>query len=90
MKIEKRLRIKNDLGLHIRPAAAIAKLLAPFSSSVFFAYKKEKVNAKSVMSLLLLMAKKDAWITVTIEGDDAQDAFEVLKKAFETKFEDNL
>jgi phosphocarrier protein len=88
MRLEKELLIKNELGLHIRPAATIAKLVQQYDAQVFFTYENEKVNAKSVMGLLMLMAKKGAKIYVTIEGKDAQKAYEALKKAFENRFEE--
>ena len=61
MRITKKLKIKNDLGLHIRPATYIAKLLQSFKSSVEFTYKSETINARSIMSILTLVAKKNSY-----------------------------
>lgn len=86
MKIVRKLKVKNSLGLHTRPAAAIVKLLQPRKSSVYFTYKNETINARSIMSILMLAAKKNSQIVVTVEGDDASLTIEHLTMAFEQEF----
>lgn len=86
VKLVKKIKVKNDLGLHIRPAAAIVKILQSTKSNVFFTYKKDTINAKSIMSILMLAAKKNSEITITIEGKDAEDIMKKLFEAFEVKF----
>lgn len=86
MKLVKTVKVKNDLGLHIRPAAAIVKLLQPTKCKVFFTYKKEMINAKSIMSILMLAAKKNAYITITVEGQDAKKLMNKLIDYFESGF----
>lgn len=86
VKLLCKVKVKNPLGLHTRPAAAIVKMLQPLKSSVFFTYKNETINARSIMSILMLAAKKNSQITVTIEGDDAETAMELMVRAFEEKF----
>lgn len=86
MKLKKKVQVKNDLGLHIRPAAAITKLLQGFKSKVFFTYNNETVNARSIMAILTLVAKKNADITVTVEGEDAKLLMEQLEAAFNSCF----
>ena len=86
MKLVRKLKVKNPLGLHTRPAAAIVKLLQPRKSSVSFTYKNETINARSIMSILMLAAKKNALIVVTIEGEDAETTMRQLEAAFEQEF----
>jgi phosphocarrier protein len=86
MKLVRKLKIKNRLGLHTRPAAAIVKLLQPFKSSVSFTYRTETINARSIMSILMLAAKKNTQLTITIEGEDASITMERLISAFEAEF----
>ncbi len=86
MKIVRKIKVKNALGLHTRPAASIVKLLQPRKSSVFFTHKNETINARSIMSILMLAAKKNALIEVTIDGEDAELTMEQLVAAFETEF----
>lgn len=82
----RKVKVKNSLGLHTRPAAAIVKLLQPRKSSVFFTYRNETINARSIMSILMLAAKKNTQIDVTIEGEDAETTMELLVQAFENEF----
>lgn len=88
MKVVKNVTVKNKLGLHIRPASAIVQLLKAFQASVFFTYKQETVNARSIMSILKLMAKKNAEITITAEGEDAKGAMKALMQAFKRGFKE--
>ncbi len=89
MKLTKTVKIKNDLGLHIRPAASIVKILKSAKSNVYFTYKKETVNAKSIMSILMLAAKKNANITITVDGKDAEKIMDKLLKGFAKGFGEN-
>ena len=86
MKIIKKLKLQNNLGLHIRPATYIVKLLQPRNSKVSFSYKTERANARSIMSLLMLLAKKNAEIIISVEGNDAKETMNDLKNAFEMQF----
>jgi phosphocarrier protein HPr len=86
VKLVRKVRVKNALGLHTRPATCIVKLLQNCKSDVNFLHKKESINAKSILSILMLAAKKNSQITVTIEGEDAQDVMDRLTLAFETCF----
>lgn len=86
MKLVRKVRVKNALGLHTRPATCIVKLLQNYKSDVNFVYKRESINAKSILSILMLAAGKNSQITVTIEGEDAQEVMELLTIAFETSF----
>ncbi len=86
MKLVCKVKVKNSLGLHTRPAAAIVKLLQPSKSSVLFTYLGETINARSIMSILMLAAKKNSSITITMDGEDAQTTMDHLVEAFEAEF----
>lgn len=85
-KLISKIKVNNLLGLHTRPAAAIVKLLQNSKSEVFFTCKKDTVNAKSILSILMLAARKNTLITITVEGEDADDTMNRLIEAFENKF----
>ncbi|HEY2810226.1 MAG TPA: HPr family phosphocarrier protein [Rhabdochlamydiaceae bacterium] len=85
-KILRKVRVKNPLGLHARPATAIVKLLQTSKSHVTFTYKKETINARSIMSVLMLAATKNALITIIVEGEDAKETMSKLVEVFEMKF----
>ncbi len=86
MKLTCKVKVKNALGLHTRPAAAIVKLLQPRKSSVHFIYKNEKINARSIMSILILAAKKNTQLEIIVEGEDAELTMSQLVAAFDQEF----
>lgn len=86
VKLMRKVRIKNALGLHARPATVIAKLLQGTSSMVTFTYRKETINARSIMSILMLAATKNSQITVVVEGEDAPETMDKIVTAFESQF----
>lgn len=86
MKIVKKLKVKSTMGLHTRPATAIVKLLQNCRSNVFFTYKNDTINAKSILGILMLAAKKNSNITVSVEGEDAEVTMEKLSTAFDGGF----
>lgn len=86
MKVIKKLRVKNDLGLHTRPATMIVQSLRTSKSHVLFTYKKDTVNAKSILSILMLAVQKNASVTITIEGEDAEETMQTLEMIFESRF----
>lgn len=87
-KLTSKVLVKNKMGLHARPATAIVKLLQNCKSEVLFRYKKETINAKSILSILMLAARRNSKITIDVEGEDAEETLAKLIKAFENQFED--
>ena len=85
-KIEKMVKVKNRMGLHVRPASYIAKLLQKKQSKVTLTYKGESVNARSIMGVMILAAPKNAQIRVLVEGEDAKETMRLLVNAFENHF----
>ncbi len=85
-RIVHKVKIKNALGLHVRPAAMLAKLLQGFKSSVSISYRQETIDARSIMSILMLAIKKNSQITLIVEGEDAEEAITKLTAAFEALF----
>jgi phosphocarrier protein HPr len=88
MRLTQKVKVKNALGLHTRPAAVIVRILQSLKSSVHFTYKHETINARSIMSILMLAARKNAQIVITIEGEDAELVMKLLTRAFEEQFGD--
>jgi len=82
------VQVKNKLGLHTRPATVIVKLLQNSKSDVIFKHKKDEVNAKSILSILMLAAQRNSKITIEVEGEDAKETLEKLVQAFENQFEE--
>lgn len=86
VKLIRKVRVKNKQGLHTRPATAIVKLLQNSKSQVRFTCRRETINAKSILSILMLAATRNSFITISIEGEDAEETMEKLVAAFETQF----
>lgn len=87
-RLEKMVKVKNKMGLHVRPASYIVKLLQESESKVTLTYKGESINARSIMSIMILAAPKNAQIKVLVEGSDAEDTMVRLIDAFEKQFEE--
>ena len=85
-KVECKVKVRNQLGLHARPATAIVKLLQGCKSEVTMSYRSETINARSIMSILMLAIKKNAQLHLVAQGEDAEETIEKLVLAFETKF----
>ncbi len=86
MKLTQKVQVKNKLGLHTRPATMIVKLLQNSKCRVEFTCRKETINAKSILSILMLAATRNSNITITVDGDDAEATMERLINAFENGF----
>jgi phosphocarrier protein len=82
----RKVRVKNAMGLHARPATGIVRLLQGTKSIVSFTYRKETINARSIMSILMLAATKNSLITISVEGEDAQETMKKLVDGFENHF----
>ena len=64
----------------------IAKLLQGSKSQVTISYRQETVNARSIMSILMLAIKKNSLVILTVEGEDAEETLKKLVDAFENLF----
>lgn len=85
-KLVRKVRVKNLMGLHTRPATTIVKLLQSCKSEVHFTHKQETISAKSILSILMLAAKRNSCITISVEGEDADTTMQTLVEAFENRF----
>lgn len=72
-------------GLHMRPAAAFAKLARQFRSNVTVARDGQAVNGKSQLELLLLAAEYGTPLVLEVDGDDAGTALEALSELLSTE-----
>lgn len=84
--IQTTLTISNKLGLHARASAKLTKLAASFKSEIFLSRNGRRVNAKSIMGVMMLAAGLGAEIELEVEGLDEQAAAEALKGLVDDKF----
>ena len=78
--------ITDEVGIHGRPAGILVKKCAEFKSKITIACKGKSADAKRIMGVMSLGAKKGDTVEVTIEGDDEAAA----KKALEVFFKENF
>lgn len=79
MIIKRKVKIKNKQGLHARPAAIFVQVANKFNSDIVVSKDDEKVNGKSIMSIMMLAAEYGSTVYITASGDDAHDAVEELE-----------
>ena len=78
--LQKKIKIRNEMGLHLRAAGEFVKEASKYPCDIFVAKDNLKVNAKSIMSVLTLVAGKDSTITIMTEGEQAEEALKNLEK----------
>jgi phosphocarrier protein HPr len=84
--IRRTVFISNKLGLHARASAKLTKLAGGFQSEVFMSRSGRRVNAKSIMGVMMLAAGMGAEVEVEIEGEDEQTAMDAIVAMIEDKF----
>ena len=82
------VEIINKLGLHARASAKLTQLAGRFKSEVWLCRNGRRVNAKSIMGVMMLAAGKGASITVQAEGEDAEAALAAVVKLIADKFDE--
>jgi phosphocarrier protein len=80
------LTIVNKLGLHARASAKLTQVASGFQSEVWLARNGRRVNAKSIMGVMMLAAGKGAAITVEADGADAEAALSAIRALIADKF----
>jgi len=84
--INHKLVVQNTLGIHARPAGHIVNIASSAQSSVDLVYSGQKVNAKSILNLMMLAIEPGAEIEFIINGTDEQKIADDLTELFENKF----
>lgn len=85
-RIETEVEIVNELGLHLRAAAAFARVAESYKSEVSMLRDELRANGKSIISLVTLAAPKGTRIRLIVEGDDAEAAVSALRDLIENRF----
>ena len=78
--------IVNQLGLHARAAAKLTQTAARFASEIWLTRNGRRVNAKSIMGVMMLAAGKGSSIEAETEGADEVEAMEAIEKLIADKF----
>ncbi len=84
--IQKELEIINKLGLHARASAKFTQLASKYKCEVWMSFNKRRVNAKSIMGVMMLAAGKGTKVLLETEGADEQDCFNALEALILDRF----
>ena len=80
--------IINKLGLHARASAKLTQVASGYKCELWLTRNGRRVNAKSIMGVMMLAAGKGASIIIEAEGDDAEAALAALQKLIADKFDE--
>lgn len=78
--------ISNKLGLHARASAKLTKLAGSFPCEVWIARGERRVNAKSIMGVMMLAAGMGSEVVLDTEGDREQEAIDAMLALIADKF----
>ncbi len=84
--IKASITISNKLGLHARASAKLTKLAGSFKSNVFMSRNDRRVNAKSIMGVMMLAAGIGSVVEIEVDGPDEQSALDALTALINDKF----
>ena len=84
--LESEIEIINKLGLHARAAAKLVKIAGSYSSSIEIEKEDQRVNAKSIMSVMMLAASRGNTIKLYVSGEDQDDALNAVTELVNDKF----
>jgi phosphocarrier protein HPr len=84
--IEREFTISNKLGLHARPSAQLTQVASRFGAQVHIARNGRRVNAKSIMGVMMLAAGQGAVVVVDADGPDENEAIEALGQLIRSGF----
>jgi phosphotransferase system HPr (HPr) family protein len=86
MRAEADVVVSNKMGIHARPASMIASLAGKAKSDVFIEKDGDRIDCKSIMSVMMLAAGLNTRMKIIAEGDDAETIVQSLKEVFDNGF----
>ena len=86
--IKQEIEIINKLGLHARASTKLTQTASQFASEIWIEKNGRKVNAKSIMGVMMLAAAKGSSITLEANGADEQAAMNTLKALINNYFDE--
>ena len=83
---QREVEIVNKLGLHARASAKLTQMASKFQSAVFIARNGRRVNAKSIMGVMMLAAGMGSTVELETDGPDEDAAMTTIEALFNDKF----
>ena len=84
--IQSTITISNKLGLHARASAKLTKLAGTFQSEIHMSRNGRRINAKSIMGVMMLAAGMGSEVEIETDGPDEQQAMEALRALIADRF----
>lgn len=84
--IKATVTISNKLGLHARASAKLTKLAGSYPCDVWMARGERRVNAKSIMGVMMLAAGLGSTLEIEVNGEREQEALDALRALINDKF----
>jgi phosphocarrier protein len=84
--LSKAAEIVNKLGLHARAAAKLTHIASGFKSEIWLSRSGWRVNAKSIMGVMMLAAGQGTSVLIEAKGDDAEQAIAAITRLIAEKF----
>ena len=86
MEIVSKVKILNQLGLHLRAAVQLVTASSKFKCRILIRNRHRQADCKSILNLIALAASYGTEVTLTFKGEDAQNAQAVIQNLFLTRF----
>ena len=87
--IEEKIIIQNKLGLHARAANKLVDVTSQFASEISLTLNEKQIDAKSIMSVMLLAAAKGSQLFITANGPDEVIAMQAIKELINNRFDED-
>ncbi|MHB1590866.1 MAG: HPr family phosphocarrier protein [Sulfuricella sp.] len=84
--LQQDIEIVNKLGMHARASAKLTQMAGQFKSEIWIACNGRRVNAKSIMGVMMLAANKGSIIHIEIDGADESEAMQALAALIAERF----
>ncbi len=84
--LQQEVEIVNKLGLHARASAKLTQAAGQFSSEIWLSRNGKRVNAKSIMGVMMLAVAKGSSIAIEADGPDENQAVAALTKLIQERF----
>ncbi|KPK19867.1 MAG: phosphocarrier protein HPr [Betaproteobacteria bacterium SG8_41] len=87
--LQREVEITNKLGLHARASAKLTQVAGQFESGVWISRNGRRVNAKSIMGVMMLAAAKGSTVVLEIDGPDEEAAMAAITGLIASRFEED-
>jgi len=85
---QRQIEIANKLGLHARASAKLTQLAGKYKSEVWISRDGRRVNAKSIMGVMMLAAAKGSTVVLETDGPDENEAIDAIAHLIESRFDE--